>query len=233
MSEYDELMEDLADVPERKFPPKPEVWALVEIEAEKSAWGDSKYAPVVPELTLQCRIIESAKDDKGREARGVEFVRLKKPPKGHPDFVNPPGKKDGKGNDISGKPSPRYGFMIGNYTSALAALLAPNVPNNKKNAEKVALAIAEALNAAGGDRVKACAGKRMLVKFQINDGCQGKDGDPTLPDVLCEYHGKPVIEKAKGRIENPKNEVNSFMAATEENIKTYVRAAQDKKASGW
>jgi len=202
---YAEMVQDFEDSPAKSFPPKPEVWALVEV-MDGAKYEMGKYEPLAMELYLPSTILQSGVDGKGKDAKGMAQIRLRNPKKGDAAFT---------GDD--GRPSKRFFFLKGLYTSVLAALLAPNIPNVKTNQEQVAKTVADALDAAGGP-VGAVKGKRMLIQFKINDGCQGTAGTPTVPGLVCKWHGKPVFEAAKARVDKPVNDITNYEPATDANI---------------
>lgn len=150
--DFEQIAQGMEDAPEQSFPVKPEVWCQGTIETAEER-QNTYVDPAVDEINLRLRIVASAHDAAGKEAKGVEFARLCAPPKEHASFSEK-----------------RRGYMLGNYAKALTAIFAPGVKDQKQ-------AKSQAMSALRAGGVNAFVGKSVLFKLSVNDGTDKKTGE--------------------------------------------------------
>lgn len=133
---------------------KPEQWCVGTVEKAETRMN-TYVKPPYEEINLQVRL-------KGYDgaAKGVEFVTLGTPPKGHPQFTD----------QATGKPTKAWNFRAGQFKRFVRAILAPGVP--EKDADAAVLAAAQA----AGSIDAAMIGRVNLYHITVNDGVNRKTG---------------------------------------------------------
>jgi len=151
---YQAFADGYEDIPEEKFPLRPEVMALVEVAeaSDKMNTRVPKGKPI-PQIQVTLKIIEAATVD-GKTAKGNLMDWLSSPEKGH-----------------EGQTEAQNNFQRQQFGKATAAFLAPEA---KEKEAKDTLVLAAARTAGGFPQ--ALLGKRAIVKIGINDGVNKKTG---------------------------------------------------------
>ena|SRR3990172_6184237 len=201
MGAFEEFAEDWDDIPEDTGGIlRPFVWCLAEA-AEVKATTNDKVSPAIPQLEINWNILESATSESMTE-RGIAWWAARE--------TKPPAKAFGRVKDWLSKPPKGHpgvsekarNFQAGQFGKAISAALVPTMMAGTRPAIDAARQVAQS---AGGFDV-ALAGKHILLKLGVNDGTDSTG-----------------VVKNEDRNEKPMNRVDSYMAATPENVIKYVR----------
>lgn len=226
METAQELAGELNDksIPKNDYPLRPPVYALFEVEVAEEEMANEQYVQPPYALTaLKVKIVGSATYEGaevlepsgkrvGRSAKGTDFIRVGRPKvngKIHPQFFeavkNEAGEvqKDAEGNTLyTTEGSFRYHKEMQRWRDLTYAALAPDVEGSKEEHDTARAQIAGAAIAAAGGLAYALAGKRFIGKYSISDG-KNKKG---------EVFSEALQEK-------PRNDVNTFIPATDKQLK--------------
>jgi hypothetical protein len=194
-------LQALKDAPADTGGIKPEQWAVGVIEKVETR-TNTFIDPPVEEINATVRLT----DYDGVTKRGLEFLTIFAPPKGHPQFM-----EKGADGALTDRYNSRGNFKLGQFKRSLAAILAPEASSKQADA-----AIAAAAQAAGSIEA-AMVGRTNLYHIIINDGRDKKGTiDPATGEVK-------IVSQT--RADKPRPEIATVIVDTPAHRAKYNNAA--------